>query len=45
LVNGVAEDLQEATNDVDGKCRLAKATTTALIIAAYGLSNNGTLPK
>ncbi|KAK7275430.1 hypothetical protein RIF29_16547 [Crotalaria pallida] len=36
-----AEDIEESTRDGGGKCILAKTTTTALTIAAYGLTNNG----
>ncbi|KAF7843869.1 putative L-gulonolactone oxidase 6 [Senna tora] len=35
------EDVQESTNDADGKCLLAKTTTNTLITTAYGLTNNG----
>ncbi|KAL5062485.1 hypothetical protein RYX36_024222 [Vicia faba] len=35
------EDRDESTGDVNGKCRLAKLTTKALITSAYGLTNNG----
>ncbi|XP_027337358.1 probable L-gulonolactone oxidase 6 [Abrus precatorius] len=35
------EDIQESTSDADGKCRIAKTTTTALIATAFGLTNNG----
>lgn len=37
------EDLHESTSDADGKCRLAKLTTSALLTTAYGLTNNGAL--
>ncbi|XP_015947913.1 probable L-gulonolactone oxidase 6 [Arachis duranensis] len=35
------EDIQESTSDANGKCLLAKTTTSTLINAAYGLTNNG----
>ncbi|XP_028752299.1 probable L-gulonolactone oxidase 6 [Neltuma alba] len=35
------EDIQESTNDANGKCLGAKTTTDALINSAYGLTNNG----
>ncbi|KAK4268924.1 hypothetical protein QN277_022151 [Acacia crassicarpa] len=35
------EDVQESTNDANGKCSLAKTITDALINSAYGLTNNG----
>ncbi|KAK7292864.1 hypothetical protein RJT34_15719 [Clitoria ternatea] len=35
------EDIQESTNDANGKCIGAKTTMNTLITAAYGLTNNG----
>ncbi|KAI9090379.1 hypothetical protein K1719_028714 [Acacia pycnantha] len=35
------EDVQESTNDANGKCLVAKTITDALINSAYGLTNNG----
>lgn len=37
-----SEDVEESTSDADGKCLLAKTTTNTLVLAAYGLTNNGT---
>ncbi|OWM70516.1 probable L-gulonolactone oxidase 6 [Punica granatum] len=37
------EEIQEVGNDADGKCSSAKLTTSALLTAAYGLTNDGVL--
>ncbi|PKI48771.1 hypothetical protein CRG98_030813 [Punica granatum] len=34
------EEIQEVGNDADGKCSSAKLTTSALLTAAYGLTND-----
>ncbi|GAV79834.1 FAD_binding_4 domain-containing protein/ALO domain-containing protein, partial [Cephalotus follicularis] len=35
------EEIQESTNDSNGKCIAATLYTTALLITAFGLTNNG----
>ncbi|KAI4328973.1 hypothetical protein L6164_021283 [Bauhinia variegata] len=35
------EDIQESTNDANGKCLTARSTTNTLLTSAYGLTNNG----
>eukprot|EP00256_Glycine_max_P025061 XP_003548404.2 probable L-gulonolactone oxidase 6 [Glycine max] len=35
------EEIQESTNDANGKCIVASTASNTLITAAYGLTNNG----
>ncbi|XP_044492579.1 probable L-gulonolactone oxidase 6 [Mangifera indica] len=38
-----AEEIQESTNDADGKCIGARLVTSTLVSNAFGLTNNGIL--